>query len=215
MEDRDRNDPRPAGVFHRQRVGWRPATDPSRFRLAAALTRGLLVGGLLWAAGWPQMAARATEPPPASGGLRVVLEALGDAPRPGGLRPWARADRSLDALVAEATQEALGTDPAPSVVCHGQFRVENHLGRDIGFLALELAALHGAERPARLFTLAVMPVRRREPARVVLPIAETPCAAVTEVVLTRLIHCADRAGQPLDCGPKPQVASDSDLPFNR
>lgn len=150
-----------------------------------------------------------------AGSLSVTLEVLADAPRPGKLPPWARADRRLEDLAGNQGAEAQAGAAPGAMDCHGRFRVENRLGRDLAFLVLDLGVVRRDGAPGHVFSLAVMPVPAGRPVRVTLPVGRLACDEVAELVVAGVARCRARRGADPACGAHLTVASEAVVPLGR
>ncbi|WP_413205024.1 hypothetical protein [Rhodospirillum sp. A1_3_36] len=99
--------------------------------------------------------------------------------------------------------------------CLGTFRMDNEMGRDIGFLTLEIAVQRNDRLPGRLFSLALMPSRTQTITRVTLPVLDSPCSLVSDLLVNRVNVCRDRGGAPLDCETSLKANSEIDTPLTK
>jgi hypothetical protein len=111
------------------------------------------------------------------------------------------------------TLESLETNGS---TCLGAFRVDNTLGRDIGFMTLEVAVQRRDGKPGRLFALALMPVRDgAHPARATLPVLDSPCSVISDLLINRVTACRDRSTNPMDCDTPLRAASEIAIPLTK
>ncbi|MCF8481903.1 MAG: hypothetical protein K9H25_15870 [Rhodospirillum sp.] len=99
--------------------------------------------------------------------------------------------------------------------CFGTFRMDNGMGRDIGFLTLEIAVQRNDNLPGRLFSLALMPSRTETITRVTLPVLDSPCSVVSDLLVNRVDVCRDRGGAPLDCDTPLEATSEAEVPLTK